>query len=86
MNGAKPSHNERSSPPRADHDKIVGYPASRNLAGELTPIAESTKDLVTATAPVAEEHKEEAGVALSRQKMPPRRRQKNRKKDNKLQL
>jgi len=63
INGEKPSHNERSSPPRADNDKLVGYPASKKAAGELTPVAESTKDLVTAKATVADEHKAEAGMA-----------------------
>jgi hypothetical protein len=63
MNGEKPNHNEKSSPTRAKHEQITGYPASRNVSGELAPIAESTKDLVTATAPVADEHKEEAGMA-----------------------
>ena len=63
MNGEKPGRNERSSPPRTENDKIVGYPASRNVAGELTPIRESTKDLVPTSAPLADEHKVEAGMA-----------------------
>ena len=63
MNGGKPGRNEGSSPPRTENDKIYDYPASRTAAGELTPITESTKDLVPTSAPLADEHKVEAGMA-----------------------
>ena len=63
MNGEKPGRNEGSSPPRTENDKIYDYPASRTAAGELTPIREQSKGLVPTSAPLAEEHKVEAGLA-----------------------